>query len=230
MGVLTASEIVVEAGLLAGNDNIQTRALVALNAWLRKQYRAWPWPFLLKKASAVPLVTGATAITVGNANGNVTPEIARIFAPIYVYDSAYTRKARADIVQLQGGPVDMDEVVNNPATNTGIPTRFKVRDTGATQRGTWSLQPWNIPSANLLLAFEYQYQPANIVLADTPAYPADRTLIQVVKAFIVEFEDGLEAAGDEWGVASSMLVDDRNIYGEVAGTNDVHGLDGSVFR
>lgn len=230
MGTMTVQEVLDEGGLLAGDDTIQERALIALNNWLRKQYRAWPWPFLQAKASAVPLPAGTTSVNVGNANGNVTPEIARIVAPIYVYDADKKRRATADIVQLQGGPVAYDEVANDPLRNQGIPSRFKVRDASSTTRGMWTLQPWVIPNIDLLLAFEYQYQPANVVVTDTPVYPADRTLVQVVKAFVVEYSDGLEAAKEEWGVAASMVVDDRNIYGEVAGTNDVHHLDTSVFK
>lgn len=233
MGTMTVQEILDEGGLLSGNDNIQARALSGLNNWLRKQYRAYPWVFLQKKATGIALAAGVQSLNVGNGNGGVTPEVARILAPIYVYNTSYQRKAKADIVQLQGSGIEFDESANNPTTNRGLPGRFKVRDASSVTRGMWTLYPWVIPSEDLVLAFDYQYQPANVGLEDTPVYPADRTLVQVAKAYCVEFEDssaGTSNAVAEWGVAASMVVDDRNIYGEVPGTNDLHQLDGGVFR
>lgn len=232
MGQLSFATIVSEGLLLAGDDSLTTRANVWLNAWLRSQYAAWPWPFLQRRATGVSLASGATSLSFG-AGAIVTPEVKRILTPVFIYDSAYTTAKRVSVRTLTGGELVEDETVNNPSNNIGAPARFKVRaDTSLW--GKWLLIPTPVPDRTYLLAIDYIVQPADIsTTTDVPLYPNDRTMIQAMKHAALDYlkEADAPAALD---VLASMVIDDRVKYGEVTGTNDqlgsLMGLDTGYFR
>lgn len=231
MGQLTWGDIITEGGLLVGDDSQGTRAKIWFNAWLRKTYRSWAWPFLKRRLSGLSLVSGAASVSFGAGAGGVTQEISRVFEPIYVYTSDFKTRARADIMELLDEDIMYDESSRDPAANIGMPRRFKMR-ADTTLWGKWSLITFPIPDRNYLLAFDYQVVPANLVLdADTILYPEDRTLMQAAKCAVLDYADG-PAAGttqSELQVLSTMIMDDRINYGDAAGDGEYWSLDGSVF-
>lgn len=228
MGQLTRDTLISEALLIAGDDSLSTRAVVWLNAWLRSQYRAWPWPFLHKRVSGLALNAGVQSLTLGNGSGGVALEIQRILDPIFVYDSSYSTRHRARIVNVHTHDLGADETVNNPASYRGLPGQFKVR--AASTWGQWIIYPTPIPDKAYLLAVDYLEQPADLSGGSLiPVYPNDRTLIQSIVASAYQFMDD-ERYGDALQILGAMTIDDRGKYGEVAGTNDQLGLDPGVFR
>ncbi len=229
MGQLTRATIVSEGLLKAGNTSLTTRANVWFNAWLRSTYRAWPWPFLHKRATGIALAQGATSLTFGNGSTE-TLEVQRVLDPIWVYDSAYATRARARIRPVVGDVgLNLDETINSPTGNVGLPEFFKVRASN-TVWGTWTLQPVRVPDKAYLLAVDYLVQPADISSdATVPVYPNDQTMIQCVCAHAWQYM-GDERYGEGLQILASMVTDDRMKYGEVAGTNDMVSLDPGVFR
>lgn len=230
MGQLTRAQIVEHGLAKAGApENLTSEAEVWLNAWLRSQYRAWPWPFLQRRVTGVALGTGVQSLTLGAGAGGVTLEIARILDPLFIYSSGYTKQGRVRVRNITGGYPADDEIINNPVTNIGQPAQCKVR-ADTTLWGKWVLWFTPVPNADYLLAIDYIVQPADIAAdATVPIYPNDRTMIQAVLADAYQHQDD-ERYNDALQVLASMVVDDRVKYGEVAGTNDVIGLDPSTFR
>lgn len=231
MGQLTRLQIVTQGQLQAGRDDLATPLNIYFNAWLRSQYAAWPWPFLVRKQTGLALAAGAASISFG-AGATVTPEVQRIIDPIFVYDSTYTTKARSRIRQLTSGDLLEDETINNPAIWRGLPTTFKVR-ADPTLWGKWTLVPIPIPDRNYLLTFDYLHQPADVAAdATVPIYPNDRTMIQAVFSETLKYANGADdpAYQQALDVLGAMTIDDRVKYGVVPGTNDVVQLDQSIFR
>lgn len=228
MGQLTRDTIISEALLLAGNTSLTTRAKVWLNAWLRSQYRAHAWPFLIERASLIAMAADSLYVTVGANNGGITLEIQRIIDPIDVYTSDYATRMRARVVQLIGQ--DQSEMVelNNPATNRGVPSAFRVRAT--TTWGAWKLVPNVVPDRACKLAFDYLYQPADLSTNVAPVYPNDETLIQAVYVQALKHMDKLDAWAQQFELLRTQQIADRAKYGIVDGTNDLWSLDSSIFR
>lgn len=232
MGALTRGTIVSEGGLQAGDTSLGTRMNAALNAWLRSMYAAWPWPFLERRKSGLALAAGDTSVAVGGGSGGVTPQIQRILNPIYVYNSAYSKRGRATIRQLTGGPIDLDESANSSSVGRGMPAAFKVRGK-STGFGVWDLIPYPVPDAAYLLAFDYLELPADLSSdSDIPLYPNDRTMIQLVMSEVLKYKEGADGPGYQGAlqVLGSMVGEDRAKFGVVPGTNDLVQLDADVFR
>lgn len=230
MGQLTRAQI-VSAGLnKAGDTSLTTLANTWFNAWLRSQYRAWPWPFLHRRSSAISLAAGTTSLSVGAGSNGVTLEIQRILDPIRVGDSTYSTKKDARIVALVNGPQDYDENLNDPALTRGLPDRFKIR-ADSSLWGKWTLIPYPVPDKAYRIYLDYLEQPADISAdATVPLYPNDRTMIQAVLVDALQYMDEGNRYQAELEILGSMVVDDRAKYGEVMGTNDQMGLDPGVFR
>lgn len=232
MGAWTRGTIVSEGGLQAGDTSLSTRMNAALNAWLRSVYGAWPWPFLQRRKSGLSLTTGATSVTVGDGNGGVTPQIQRIVAPVYVYNSAYSKRGRALIRQLTGGPIEYDESANDSSEGRGMPTLFKVRGK-STGFGIWDLIPSPVPDETYLLAFDYIESPDDLSSDnDVPLYPNDRTMVQLVMSEVLKYKEGADSPAYQQAlqVLASMVGEDRSKFGIVPGTNDLIQLDPDVFR
>jgi hypothetical protein len=238
MGQLTRAQIVTQALSKAGADAtaLTTLANTWLNTRLRTLYASWPWPFLHRPVSAIPLAAGTTALVVGAGSGGITNEIKRILDPLYIYDSAYTTKGKIRIRALLDETLDMELATQDTALNRGRPELVKVVADSALW-GRWNLIPYPVPDKAYLLKLDYIEQPADINTAAggdavKPIYPSDRTLVAAVVAEILAYDEGLESpaaavAEEEYG---ALAVQDRVRYGEVFGTNDQLGLDGSVFR
>ncbi len=229
MGSLSVTSLLTRGGLRAGDDTLAAELLFALQAWLRKEAKAWPWPVLVRKATGIVLASGAQSLSIGAGAGGITPAIMEIRAPIWIYNTAKTVRTRANIIQLFNQDVNLDETVNDATTNIGIPTSFKVRADSSTLN-KWSLIPNPVPDRSLLLSFDYLELPADPATVDIPWYPNDETIIHAIKTFALEYGDG----GDEWlknlEILASRVVDDRNRWGTVPGTNDLSGLDSSIFK
>lgn len=204
-------------------------ANVWLNAWLRSQYGAWPWPFLCRRITSVALGAGVNSLTIGNGNAGVTPEIQEVRDPLWVYTSDYGKRGKARIRSLIDGQESLDETINNPATNVGMPTLFKVR-ANPTTIGAWDLIPTPVPDVAYLLAIDYIEQPLDITVGSTrPRYPNDRTMIQFIVSAALQYLDRRADYAKENDVLTEMAVYDRVKYGGVTGTNDSSPLDGGVF-
>lgn len=236
MSKLTRLQIVTTGMLKGGRDDLASVMNERLNSWLRKEYASWPWTFLKRKKTGLVLATATTSLTIGAGSSSITEEIQRVLDPILVYNSTYSTKARARISQLVGGGIDFDEIVNNPLTNIGIPTRFKVRADTATW-GKWNLIPFPVPDRDLLLTFDYLTLPADIDTStagdsEIPLYPSDRTMIQAVLTETLLDANGADdsAYNAALDLLGSYTIDDRVKYGQVPGDNDLVQLDPGVFR
>jgi hypothetical protein len=231
MGVLTRTELVTAALLKAGNTNLTTNAVTWLNAWLRSQYRGFPWPFLRRNASLLTLSSGATIKTVGNGNGGVAKAIQYLTGHVFIFTSDRATRARAYVRQVEDGDAFSHED-GLLSTDTGLPTLFRVRQsTVAETYGTWDLFPYPLPDKAYLLSFEYLMQPDNLAAdATVPLYPNDRTMIQAIMCDALQYMDRRREYQMELGILGSMVNDDRMKYGQVPGTNDVLPLDPSTFR
>lgn len=228
MGLLTANQIISQGMALAGRDGISTQMFSALDNWLRSQAASWAWPYTQARASGLALSAGSTSLNVGGT-GDITNLILRIYDPIYVYSSDRSTRMVARIRELLDGPLGMDENAINTSSARGVPSSFKVRSQ-ALAFGRWTLIPYPVPDRDLLLAFDYQIQPPTLASTSTiPPYPNDRTMVQAVKAFACDYAKRPEAQR-ELDVLASMVVDDRDKFGQVPGTNDMEALDGGVFR
>lgn len=235
MGQLTRLQIVNQGMLLAGRDNLAAVVNVDFNAWLRSVYMGWPFPFLTVKKSALALGAGVTSVAVGAGSGGVTLGIQKILSPLLVYTADQTSRGEAPIVQLTGGGVDFDEVVNPSTTWRGMPTQFKVA--ARSTWGSWDLIPGPFPDKDYLLAFSYISQPADIDTTSTgdstvPIYPNDRTMIQACMVQTLLYKEGADDSAylQALDVLDAMVKSDKVKYGAVPGTNDMLQLDGSVFR
>ncbi len=232
MGQLTRLQLLDEGGARGGNQDINARSLFDLNAWLRSTYAAWPWPWLQTRASGISLPSGTQSLTVGKGSSGITLEIQRILDPIKVYNSSYSTKGVARIMQLTNSGEDWDdETLQNPATFRGLPGKFKIRSSGLW--GQWNLIPLPFPDRDYLITFDYLKQPADLASdSDVPPYPNDETLIQVVQTAVTKYSNSPSHPDylESLGILQSMYVADKVKYGQVPGTNDLLQLDPDTFR
>ncbi len=232
MAQATCASLISEALLQAGDTSLGARAVVWGNQWLRSQYRAWPWPFLQKRASGLTLNSGATSLVVGGGSGGVTDVIQRIYDPLYLYTSDKSTRSTARFSQLVGGSIEFDEDARLNS-QIGLPVRFKGRPSSTTW-GVYTLIPDPIPDRNLLLSFDYIFQPTDVFTGTTggssiPIYPNDRTIVQAIKHMALDYMKSEEAMM-ALEVLGAMVIDDRMKYGQSPGINDVWQYDGSTFR
>lgn len=233
MGALTRDQIVTAGLGKAGNLStaLRTRIETEFQAWLDRQYSAWSWPFLKKRAVGLSLSSGATSLTIGAGSGGVTLEIIRLVSPILFYTTDRTTVGKAPLVQVAGSnSVQFDETLQNSATWIGTPTSFKARN--GTVRGRWDLIPMPFPDRALNIAIDYYERPAALGASTVPIYPEDATMIQAVNALALVDQKGEDSpaaitANDR---TSNMLARDRSTHGQVPGENDILQLDSSVFK
>jgi hypothetical protein len=236
MGSMTRSELITEGLLQAGISpaTYATRAATWLKLWLKSQYRAWPWPFLLQSREALALPAGTTSLAVGNGSGGITEEIARILSPIWVYDSSYGTRMKAPIIEVVSFDPADNETINNPTTNRGLPTRFKVRTNRTGGLVNSKLIPLPVPNRDFLLQFNYIEIPIDPASSGTtvPLYKNDQTMIAAIKT--AALREHLGSDDPQYQVANNellqMAVADRVKDGLEPGFNDMVGLDNSVFR
>lgn len=235
MGQLTRAQIVSEGLLLAGNDSLTLRANVWLNIWLKKQYAAWPWPFLHERAGSILLPAGSTSLLVGAGNASVSHFLRRILDPIGVYSVTPLRStvARARIRQWTGGPIEQDQTLMDPTTARGVPSTFKLQQS-TTVFGAWTLIPSPFPDKDYYLSLDYIQTPSDIDATSggdsvVPGYPNDETLVCCVTAYALQWMKQDEAPAKMQELAG-RAVNDRTSYGSVEGINDLLSLDGGVFK
>lgn len=234
MGANTVAEIIAEGTSLAGRDDttVTTKALGWLNKWLRSQYQAWPWPFLIQRRSGLALVAGTQSILVGGGNSGITHQIKKVEDSFFLRTSDFGGRYRPRIMNSTNVPLELDPDMQNTTTQRGPPERIQVRAGTSPTNGVWQLIFYPTPDRAYLLNFDYQFLPAaHTVTSDIPLYPNDQTMVQLIAGKTRQFADGLDdpAAVAALDVAAAMAIDDRTKSGQIPGTNDVWGLDGGVF-
>lgn len=233
MGQMTRSEIVAQGLEEAGVDlTYKTQAETDLNKQLQRIYDAWPWPFLVRRASGVALGTGVTSLAIGAGSGGVAARIKRILDPIYLYNSDYSAAGTLRVRSIVGGALNLDENVMNPASFIGQSSIIKVRADTATF-GKWNIIPGPVPNKAYLLAIDYIESPDPIATGSggdstKPLYPNDAVLCKIVECWALRHGKH-ETYQSERDVLAAMIVQDRVTYGAVDGINDSLPLDGSVF-
>lgn len=224
MGELTATEIVNEAGLLAGRDDLSARMHVLFPRWLDSIALSWPWPILRKQASGISLPAGTASLTIGRS-GAVTDRVARILDNVWCYTSDLRTRGRVRIQRQPSMPINQ---ITDTAQSLGMPASVKVSKTSLNAQ--WLMEPYPVPDQSYLLAFDYLHLPT--YAAGSPVwYENDLTSIHAVVALILEHADGPEQKSTiaAQQSLSQMLAQDRMRSGIVPGINDQVQLDDSVF-
>lgn len=232
MGKLTQAQIISHGMTLAGKTSTALASIVAIsfNAWLRSTHKGWLWPWLNQQAQGLTLAQGATSMVIGGGIGGVTQDIAEVFDPVYWYTSDYRSRGRGRIRNIRGNSAETETSILDPALNRGPPEMIKVRQS-ATVEGQVTLVPWPIPDRAYLLTLDLKILPANIVDADVPRYPNDRTLIQAAKVFTLEHMGGSDGnQKGELDLLAAMVAQDFGKDGSITGTNDALSLNSSTFR
>lgn len=243
MGNVAFSALRTSAGLLAGDDTLDTEVAKKVKRWLRQEAAQWPWPDLKMRYEGVALSAGLRRLTLGGGVGAATDEsgnavtlgeLLRIEDPIWIYDSVYGVQQKATITPLGDTPSRYDESSLSPTRNTGTPIQFKVRklrSTTAAALGQWLLEPSPVPDRAYLLAFDAYVMPADPGDSDVLWYPNDETVVEAIKAFIIDYNDPASPAYvTAMQRVTALAVKDRQAFGVVPGTNQLSILDPGVFR
>ena len=224
MGELTATEIITEAGLLAGRDDLAQRMHVLFPRWLDSVAKSWPWPILKKQASNIALPAGTTSLTIGRS-GVVTDRVSRIPDNMWCYTADKRTRGRVRVRRQPTMPINQ---ITDTSLSQGMPTACKLSMTSLGAQ--WTLEPYPVPEQSYLLAFDYYYYPS-YSSGSAVWYENDLTSIHAVMALILEHADGPEqkstiAAQQTLG---QMVAQDRMRFGLTDGINDQMQLDDSVF-
>jgi hypothetical protein len=230
MGIYTRAQLITKGILTAGRDDLASPIGDNFDVWLRSVYAMWPWPFLIRRKSALSLPTGTQSLSVGAGASGITAEIQRLIEPIWVYDSTYATKSLAKIRQLTGRQWT-DEDINDPATFRGLPGEFKARADTSTW-GKWSLIPIARPDKDYLISFDYLEMPVAPLDTDKPFYPNDRTMLQAIFSETLKYTKGADSP--DYQQALELLVaqinDDKMKFGQSPGINDLLQLDPGIFK
>lgn len=233
MGQLTVTEI-VDAGMReGGNTNLSANSKLHLKAWLRSQYRGFAWPFLKLRASLISLPTGTTSKVLGSGNGGITPKIQYVTGRILVFTSDKRTRSFGIIQNMQEAldpATDPDGL--DATSDRGIPNKFMVRQVAAADEayGRVTLYPYPIPDKDYVISFEFLYLPTDPNDNAAPIYPNDRTMIQMVKTYVLSDSDKKKEYKLEMDILAVMVAEDRMKYGQIPGTNDTLPLDPDIFR
>lgn len=226
MAQLTRDQIVSEGQLLAGRDDNAVAGATWLQRWLDSVAASWPWPLLQDEITGVPLLTGATSLSLGNGTGGIAEKVLKILDNVWLYDSGRTLRRRIRIRHQLSSPSDRI----GPVTNTGAPATARIFTRVA---GTWVLYFDPTPNQDYLLTVPYIRLPAAMVLGtEVPWYPNDETMVQVVSFKTHEFYDGKDSPVTQAAqqTLASMVANDRTRYGATTGVNDYMMLDPAVFK
>jgi hypothetical protein len=129
MGQMTRAALVSEGLLLAQRpaDDYPTQVTNWLQRWLDSVAASWPWPLLQREATG--LVVSAGSLTVGNAQGGVTPKILKVLDNCWMYDATRTFLQRVRIKPQLNRPDDRlppNGAVGPPAEMRIFQTTFGV--------------------------------------------------------------------------------------------------------
>src|SRR5690606_1001687 len=124
---------------------------------------------------------------------------------------------------VMGASAENDEDVLDPATNVGLPDRFRAWP-DASLGGKWTLVPNRIPDQAYLLTFSYLELPGVLTNGSAvPLYPEDETMIQaiLVRAMKHKNDDHEQPAAYQAAVEElrAMSVQDRIRHGQAPGIN-----------
>ena len=132
--------------------------------------------------------------------------------------------------------IDADERTSDPATNTGLPTMFKIRDilsAVSPYRMCKSLIPITVPDKAYLLHFDYIELPLTLQTDSTgiPLYPNDQTMKKFCEMQAVKWQNGAkdpdyQALRDE---LSAMVTADRIKDGQGEGNSSEIKRDPIIF-
>jgi len=226
MGQKTRVEIVTEGMLLAGRDDISTRANVWLQLWLDSVANSWPWPMNIREKLAVTVAQGATSVTVGNGSGGVSEKILRVLDNCWLYTADYQLRRRIRLKQFTTEP----EGLLDPSQVVGPP--YEARLSQPSGFGSFKLGLYPTPDKAYLLSLDYLTLPAALAAdSDVPWFPNDITMVQAICCKTMFYDDGNSAAYQaSVQELSDMLRADRMRYGTAPGHNDTMELAADIFR
>lgn len=225
MGALTATEIVSEGQLLAGRDDNATASLRWLQRWLDSVAASWPWPVLQEESVGISLSAGSASLVVGGGSGGISERMHKLLDNVWIYNTDRTFKRRIRIRHQLGMPSDRID----PTTRVGVPDTARLFSSAY---GVWTLRFEPTPDRDYLLTIPYIRVPDAITGADTPWYPNDETMVQVVAFKNHEFYDGKDSPVTQAAqqALGALVANDRIRYGSISGVNDSMILDPTVFR
>ena len=231
MGALTFLQICEQGALVGQNNATPDWVAIKMKAWLRKHYAAWPWPFLMKQATGITLAAAASSKVVGGGTGGLTPQVSRIFSPIYFRADGYSTRGKAHIRVIAGDDLSTAIGQVNPSTEVGAPQSFIVlpEDSGDGLM-RMILYPYPFPDKDYSLSFSYTKMPENPASGDYVVYPNDMTLLQAAKVAALEYDQTNDPVYlQEANILAGMVTADRGVYGTTNSFGDVMQLDSSIF-
>ena len=227
MAVMTRGDIVTEGLLIAGRDDLSIRANVWLQMWLDSVAASWPWPQLLNQRSSLSLPAGTSLLEVGAGSGGISNAVLRILDNIWVYTADKRQRGRVRLKQRVSEPA----VIHDTTTQTGLPSECVVSQNGT--HGQWQLLFRLTPDRDYLVVLDTIEQQAPLANdAAIPWYPNDATMVALVAAEAMRYDDGpeSEAFQAQSAVLASMMASDKMRFGSYPGVHDLMQLDPSVFR
>jgi hypothetical protein len=233
MPAATFDALVSEGMLHAGVEGISTRVGTRFKQWLRSQASLFLWPQCKREASGIALAIGIQKLVFGNGSGGITEEISRINDPMKIYTNGFDTLGDVRIQtdwSTNGAPVD--NVVNNPTSNKGLPTMARVKTTVATPlvKGRWDVIFDRVADKAYLLEMSYYAIPADPAGAEPPWYPNDRTMEQACYVFALQHNKD-DSAPAELKILATMVAQDRVAEGMKPGINDAPvRLDPKIYR
>lgn len=232
MSRLTYEELREQGAVIAGNDAADTWVKRKMNAWLRKHYDAYPWPFLITQLAGIEMAAGTTAKLFGAGEAGISQQIVRVFSPIYFRANGYSTRGRAPIRQLIGNSESMSPGNVDPSTQTGTPQSFvgfPIQESDGL--GQFYLIPYPIPDKTYTLSLTAQRRPNDLADDAIPEYPNEMTLIQACKCAALEYDEtGSQMLKEELDILAQMVAADRDTYGGTSSFGDSQTLDTDTFK
>lgn len=229
----TFAELRTYGGAIGGNDAIDDWIKTKMNAWLRKHYAAYAWPFLIVPAAGTELSAGSVFEFYGAGENSISHQISRIFSPIYYrVNGSFSGRGKANVRQIVGGLTEVNPTMVDSATERGRPQSFivtPIQESDGLMKV--ALYPYPIPDQTYILSFVYQRLPDDLEDNEIPEYPNEMTLIQACKVAAIEYDrSATQLHLDEVKILSEMVAADRDTYGGTSSFGDTLQLDSSVFK
>jgi hypothetical protein len=229
MGMLTRGTIISEGMLIAGRDDVASRANVWLQQWLNSVANSWPWP-QLKTEVSFTMTAGTSEYDLGGASGKDPGSyFLRILDNMWIYTSDKRVRAQVRVMPQESEPAT---TVYDTTIRRGLPERCRLWWKFG-QFGVYTLQFDPCPDQAYLVNVPVLKQAAQLTSdGDIPWYPNDATMIQFIAAETSKYDDGPDSPAyrSHIEMVSSMVRDDRMRYGSHLGMNDRMLLDTAIFR